>query len=114
MKTPAEQGEAAAPVGQVPTILEAIVHKKCVSSIYNRSELTLAPLILYTRHDELHLDAVALERDGKLPREMKIGTYRLSGLGSVQLVDRVFVPLDGFDPLAERYCGVTLMAVDRV
>ena len=114
MKQPESQGDDSAPTGPVPTILEAVVRRLCVSAVYNRGIVTLAPHILYTKHDELHLDAVALERDGKPPREVKIGTYRVSGLGSISLMDRAFLPVELFDPLEAKYQNVTLMAVDRV
>ncbi len=114
MKQPESQGDDSAPTGPVPTILEAVVRRLCVSAVYNRGIVTLAPHILYTKHDELHLDAVALERDGKPPREVKIGTYRVSGLGAIQLTDRSFVPIEQFDPIEPRYAGVTLMMVDRM
>ncbi|MBX9795585.1 MAG: WYL domain-containing protein [Sphingomonas sp.] len=94
-------------------ILEAIVKRHCITATYNRGVVTMAPHILYTRHDELHLDAVALDRDGKPPRELKIGTYRLSGLGAITRIERPFYPVEGFDPAAERYQGTTLLAVDR-
>lgn len=105
--------QADVPTGPVPTILEGIVRRLCLTASYNRGNVVLAPHILYTRHDELHLDAVAVERDGKPPREMKLGTYRLSGLGDLRLDDRPFVPVDLFDPNDARYAGVTLMTVDR-
>jgi len=101
------------PSGPVPTLLAAIVRRHCVTATYNRGQVTLAPHILYTRHDELHVDAVALERDGKAPRELKLGTYRLSGLGDIAPSERPFYPIEAFDPLAERYQGTTLLAVDR-
>ncbi len=105
--------ETIVPDGPVPMILEAIVKRHCITATYNRGVVTMAPHILYTRHDELHLDAVALDRDDKPPRELKIGTYRLSGLGAIARIDRPFYPVESFDPLAERYQGTTLLAVDR-
>jgi len=93
--------------------LEAVVRRLCLEAVYNRGLVTLAPHILYTRHDVLHMDAVAVERDGKPPREMKLGTYRLTGLGSIRLTDRSFMPIEMFDPLDAKYAGVTLMAIDR-
>lgn len=113
MTMPAEMREQDMPTGAVPTILEAIVRKRCLDAVYNRSRITLAPHILYTKHDALHVDAVVLERDGKPPRELKLGTYRLSGLGAIDLTDRGFAPVDSFDPLDQRYQGVTLIEVDR-
>lgn len=102
-----------APQGPVPTILEAIVRRLCLVVTYNRQKTVIAPHILYTRHGELHVDAVAVERDGKPPRELKLGTYRLSGLNDITLTDRPFFAIDGFDLTLERYRGETLLAVDR-
>ncbi len=114
MKQPESQGDDIAPTGPVPTILEAIVRRLCLTAVYNRGTVTLAPHILYTKHDELHVDAVAVERDGKPPREIKLGTYRISGLGGIALVDRPFTPVELFDPSDAKYHDVTLMTVDRV
>lgn len=100
------------PSGPVPMLLSAIVRRHCVTATYNRGQVLLAPHILYTRHEELHVDAVALERDGRPPRELKLGTYRLTGLTEIAISPRAFSPAEGFDPAAERYQGTTLLAVD--
>lgn len=105
--------DPAPPSGPVPTILEAIVRRRCIVVTYNRQRVVLAPHILYTRHAELHIDAVAVERDGKPPREAKIGTYRLTGLNDIEITDRAFFAIEGFDPAAPLYQGETLLAVDR-
>ena len=94
-----------------PILLEAIVKRQAVAATYNRSELTLAPHILYTRHGELHVDATTVERDGKPPREEKLGTYKLAGLSGVRVTPRRFAVSVLLDPAAERYAGVTLMVV---
>ena len=91
---------------------EAIALRKCVSARYNRLAVTLAPHILYTKHDELHVDAVTLEREGQKPKEYKIGTFKLAGLSEVALTDRTFEPDPVFEPEAERYAGVSLFAVE--
>ena len=62
-----------------PTVFEAIVRKMCLSATYNKVEMTLAPHVIYTRHDELFVDAEVVARDGKPPREPKIGTFKLIG-----------------------------------
>lgn len=79
-----------APSGPVPTIFEAIVRKRCVVATYNRVNMTLAPHVIYTRHGDLFIDAVAIERDGKPPREEKIGTFKLAGLNDLKLTPRSF------------------------
>jgi len=89
MKLPTESDEAQ-PQGQVPTIFEAIVRKRCVIATYNRVTMTLAPHVIYTRHGDLFIDAVALEKDGKPPKEEKIGTFKLAGLNDLQLTGRDF------------------------
>lgn len=100
------------PDPSTPTMLEAIVKRQAVAATYNRTELTLAPHILYTRHGDLHVDAVTLERDGKPPKEVKLGTYKLAGLSAVRITPRRFVPNALFEPGAERYAGETLMVVE--
>ncbi len=58
MKLPIESDKAA-PQGPVPTIFEAIVRKRCVVATYNRVTMTLAPHVIYTKHGDLFIDAVA-------------------------------------------------------
>ncbi|MFM9827452.1 MAG: hypothetical protein ACKVOB_01745 [Sphingomonas sp.] len=100
------------PSGPVPTVLEAIVRRLCVVATYNRGSVVLAPHVLYTRHDVLHLDAMTLLRDGRAPREQKIATYRFTGLTDIGITDDPFMPSGLFEPDAERYRGVTLLAVE--
>ncbi len=92
--------------------LEGVALKKCVTATYNKSQVMLAPHILYTRHDEMHVDAVTVEREGQPPRELKLGTFKLSGLKDVIVEDRQFEPYDIFDAAAEKYQGTTLLAVE--
>ena len=92
-------------------ILEAIATRRCLEGVYNRMAVKLAPHILYTRHDELYVDAVTLERDGQPPREIKVGSFKLTGLREPRLGTDSFEPQDVFDRSAERYEGVTLVAV---
>lgn len=92
-------------------ILEAIAKRFCIEATYNRTAFRLAPHILYTRHDELYLDAVAVEKAGQPPRETKIGTFKLSGLKDVVLREIGFDPEPSFNPDDGKYRGVTLFAV---
>ncbi|WP_242098314.1 MULTISPECIES: WYL domain-containing protein [unclassified Sphingomonas] len=103
---------AQAPANPSALLLEAIALRKCVEATYNRMVVKLAPHILYTRHDELYVDAVTLERDGQPPREKKIGTFKLDGLRALGFAGNPFHPEPIFDPAAEKYRGVTLFAVD--
>ena len=105
---------ASAPDHATPLFLEAIVKRQAVAATYNRMLVTLAPHILYTRHGDLHVDAVTLERDGRPPREEKIGTFKLAGLSSVRLTPRRFPRSGLFNAASERYMGETLLAVEQV
>lgn len=92
--------------------LEAIARHKCVSAVYNRQTMILAPHILYTRHGEMHVDAVTISRDGAPPREAKLGTFKLAGLRDARLVEQAFRRSTLFDSADPRYDGVTLFAVE--
>ena len=93
-------------------LLEAIALRKCIDATYNRTSFILAPHILYTRHGELHIDAVAIERDGQPPREMKLGTFKLAGLNVTGFSGRDFVPANLFDPKDRKDGDTTLFAVE--
>lgn len=93
-------------------IIEAIARQVCVSATYNRTRVLLAPHILYTRHGALFVDAVTLERDGQPPREPKLGSFKIDGLGAVALDDRPFSISTLFEPRTERYEGTALFAVE--
>ena len=107
-----ERAPAAPPPVTTPVVFEAIVKQLAIAASYNRGEVTLAPHIIYTRHGELYVDAVTLERDGKPPKETKLGAFKLAGLSPLRLTARRFTVSDLFHPRDARYAGVTLMAVE--
>ena len=92
-------------------LLEAIAKRLCVETIYNKQNVRLAPHIVYTRHGEMHLDAVTVERDGKPPREVKLGTFKLSGLHATGLTKRPFLVHRDFAAKNDKYAGVTIFAL---
>ena len=100
------------PPASTPVVLEAIVKQQAIAGSWNRSDVTLAPHVLYTRHDELFIDAVTLERDGKPPKEPKLGTFKLAGVGAVRITPRRFGRSELFVANDPKYAGVTLMAID--
>jgi hypothetical protein len=108
-----DEATADAPTPLTRIFLEAIARRVCISATYNRTAIKLAPHILYTRHDELFVDGVTVERDGKKPKELKYGTFKLSGLSETALTRRLFVPQNSFDPADPKYAGTTLLAVER-
>ncbi len=92
--------------------LEAIALRKCIDAAYNRTSIVLAPHILYTRHDELYVDAITILRDGYPPKEVKLGSFKLAGLRDARLVERPFERNRLFDPDEPRYAGTTLFVVE--
>lgn len=104
--------QPAAPNADVPTIFEGIVRAFCIAATYNRTAIVLAPHILYTKHDDLFVDGVVVERDGQPPREPKVGTFKLAGLSGITLTDRPFFRDPLFQPGDAKYRDVTLMAVE--
>ncbi|SCW45562.1 hypothetical protein SAMN02927924_00651 [Sphingobium faniae] len=98
---------------QAPTeILQAIALQQCLIVTYNKMVVKLAPHILYTRHDEMFIDAVTVDRDGRPPRELKLGTFKLTGLSNMAVVDEPFEAMHGlYDESDDKYKGVTLFAV---
>jgi len=85
------------------TIIEAIVRLRCVAATYNRAPVVLAPHVLYTRNDALYVDAITVLRDGLPPREPKMGTFKLDGLGAVELVEQGFAVSSIYNPAEPRY-----------
>ena len=104
---------SAPPASVTPIILEAIVRKVAIAATYNRVVMTLAPHVLYTKHGDLHVDAVALDRDGKPPKEIKLGTFKLAGLSDIRLTPRRFDVNGLFHPGDPKYADETVMAVER-
>ena len=93
-------------------VLEAIARRRCLEANYNRAAVRLAPHILYTRHDELFVDAVTLQHDGRKPRETKLGTFKLAGLHDPAVAGQAFGIEPDFDAGDSRYVGVTLLAAE--
>jgi hypothetical protein len=95
-----------------PKVLEGVVRRKCLSTTYNRKRMILAPHILYTRNGSLYMDAAVVSLENMLPREAKMGTYKLDGLKELTVLDRDFEISELFEPGAEKYQGETLMMVE--
>ena len=75
---------------RVEPIEQAMAKRVCVTALYNRGSVLLAPHSLFERHGELYLRAVRLEYEGRKPREPKLGTFKLSGLSAVAVTRKLF------------------------
>ena len=86
-------------------IRQAIAKKTCITATYNKGQATLAPHSLFARHGELYLRAVTVDYDGRKPREPKLGTFKLAGLGDVAATRKLFsarAVFAGLEPPAEQ------------
>lgn len=93
LRVPKQEGR---PVEEANNVVAyGIANLLCVRATYNRGMVILAPQILYKRHDEPYLDAVVVERDGAKPPELKLGTFKLSGLRGLTITSEPFAPFDG-------------------
>lgn len=112
MKLVTEDDRNAAPT--LPALIfEAIVRQLCVSATYNRMKVLLAPHVIYTRNDALYVGAVTLLRDGQVPREEKMGAFKLDGLAGLALSEQAFEPRAIFEPEDERWAQSALMKIER-
>ena len=102
----------AAPTGPAPTLFEAIVTRRCVEATYNGGRVILSPHVAFVRHGEIYVGAATVERDGKPPREEKIGVFKLDGLAGLKMAGRKFTPSAVFDPADDRFGGAALVAVE--
>lgn len=102
-----------APTGPAPTLMQAIVTRRCVTATYNREPVLLAPHVLFTKHDALHIGAVTLERSGQPPKEPRLGVFKLDGLGGLALTDRSFFVSDLWQPSDDRFLAGALLAVEH-
>lgn len=104
-----ESGPELSPEAQL--IAQAIRRKLCITAVYNKTAMVITPHILYTKHDDPFIDGVVTLRDGKVPAEPKLGTFKLAGLNSVMLTADSFEPHALFDPTDAKYEGVTLAKI---
>ena len=68
----------------VALVRRAIATRTCILAVYNKGRVKLAPYVLYERDDAAFVDAVTIERDGRPPREPKLGAFRVSGLNELR------------------------------
>jgi hypothetical protein len=101
VRVPDENSLSAPSSDPVDIFHDAIRRKNCVSAVYNRAAVEVAPHVVYSKHGDLFVDGVVLLRDGKPPKEVKLGTFKLAGLSEVKPTSRKFAPhaiFNGGDP----------------
>lgn len=78
-------------------IMEAIARRLTVLAQYNRQVIELAPHLLFSRHEDLFLGALNLNKQRREGDEPILGKYKLAGLSDLKLTDTAFDPLPGFE-----------------
>lgn len=78
------------------TFIEAIALKRLVTSVYNGSQLLLAPHQLFARHGALFISAFNTGRNWRRDDERRLGLFKLEGLSNVVLAPGSFEPLPNF------------------
>ena len=91
----------------------AMMQKLCVSVTYNNMEMLIAPHMLWTKHGDLHVDAVTVERAGGVPKISKIGTFKLAGLSRVALTARQFRVHPDWSATDPKYDEARVARVER-
>lgn len=71
-------------------IATALRRKLLLTATFNRGRSVLAPHSIFERHGEPYLLAVTVERDGRKPRQARLGTFKLSGFSDLELTRRLF------------------------
>jgi hypothetical protein len=106
----APEGPAATPGEDIVRV--AIERRLCVMITYNRTQMQLAPHILFTRHGDPFVDGVITERGGRPPRELKLGTFKLAGLSDIVLTANRFDTFEAFDRADPKYQEAVLLVVE--
>ena len=74
-------------------ILEHAIGKRvCLQAVYNRTPVLLAPHSLITKNDAAYLRAVTVEHGGREAREPKLGAFKVDGLTSLGLTQKLYSP----------------------
>lgn len=79
-KTPEERDAEA-----LALLTLAIGRKQCVRWTYNQVDMEAAPQAVYLKKESLYCDAVVTHRNGIKSKELKLGSFRLSGLKGIKL-----------------------------
>ena len=92
-------------------LFEAIARKRAVTAEYNGVQMRLAPHVLFERRGDLFLSALNMTKNWRSEDEMRLGHFKLDGLGAARLTDDGFEPLPSFDAAVPQSDDKLLMAI---
>lgn len=92
-------------------LMEAIARQRIVATRYNGERLRLAPHLLFERHGDLFVRALNLSKNRRPEDELRLGQFKLAGLGAAELLDEGFDPLPSYLAAPPRADDTLLLAV---
>ena len=92
-------------------MMEAIARRRTVTARYNGNAMTLAPHQMFERHGDLFVSALNLSKSWRSAEDMRLGQFKLDGLGATELNEETFEPLPSFEAAAPSEKDTLLLAV---
>jgi hypothetical protein len=92
-------------------LMEAIARQKAVEALYNGQRIKLAPHSLFERRGDLFVSALNMSKSWRSDEERRLGQFKLSGLGSPDLLEESFDPLPSYDPAATHGDDKLILAI---
>ena len=92
-------------------VIEAIALKRAITAEYNGTEMLLGPHLLFSRHDDLFLNALNLRKVWRSEEEKRLGAFKLDGLSKIAVTGESFEPISGFEPVPPRETDLQVFAL---
>jgi hypothetical protein len=92
-------------------MMEAIARQKAIEALYNGKRVKLAPHLLFERRGDLFVSALNMSKIWRTVEERRLGQFKLSGLGSADLLEEGFDPLPSYQAAAPRSDDTLLLAI---
>lgn len=92
-------------------LMEAIARRRTVVASYNGARMTLAPHLMFERHGDLFVSALNMSKGWRSEEEMRLGQFKLDGLGAPELGEDDFTPLPSYTAELPRDDDVLILAI---
>lgn len=91
--------------------MEAIARKQVVAARYNGDLIKLAPHLLFERRGDLFTSALNMSKSWRADDERRLGQFKLSGLGAIELLNERFDPLPSYEAEAPRSDDTLILTI---
>lgn len=92
-------------------LMEAIARQHLVAAQYNGTLIRLAPHLLFERHGDLFVSALNMSKNWRTEDEQRLGQFKLSGLGAIELLDEGFTALPSYDGSTPRPDDTIILSI---